>query len=274
MTDSFDPYDAFDPESPFCDPHDPFLDPLHQFNDQPGHISDPIATSNMIQDPLPDHGVGFGTFSKMPWPGDTFPGNFAPDMETSGPSFGLDKPTGFESTGLGGLDSDFDNTSESPAGLDVRDAIDAREVFKSESYYVLDELEASIEQGEPFERGSENESDLSDEPQYLPRVFGMSSPELKIEHKPEKRNGRRFPVKLWKPRRYAGLRSSSISNTSSKKYSEEDAKNSNDEQKIRYCPARNGEVVTFSECESCEFFRDSECAWTPEEVAEAEDRES
>jgi hypothetical protein len=122
---------------------------------------------------------------------------------------------------------------------------------------LLDELEDSIEKMElpktkPAETISVEQNDLG--------IMGVSSPDLKITDKPERTYERRFKPKLWRPRRYSGLRKSQLSK--SKKKSEKGLKDE-DKTKVRECP-RKEETISLAECETCDFWDGEYCTWEPD----------
>ena len=96
-------------------------------------------------------------------------------------------------------------------------------------YELLDEFEASIEQEEAPGTGSRKGQKLSNKPEYWTkagpgemedekggegtseRILGVSRPDLKIIEEPRRTHDRQFKPKLWRPRRYSGIRKSQLS---------------------------------------------------------------
>jgi hypothetical protein len=259
MNDSLGPYDPFEVGLSLDDP-------LH-------HVDEPLDA------PL-------DAFPASPVPYDQTPEMFCP-ADSSGDLMGISESVKEPSDPVIDLDDYFEQSlslnsadvfkpvpDTEPDMLDeVEDSI-LHELFPGRPVFsILDVLEDWIEEGKPSHcessletwpqlQGDNHGNEQQSENQSSQQFYGVSSPDPKIDRKPEYAQERQPKIRTWRPRRHSGIRSGSLDKKSiaGKSSSEKDT----DSSETRKCP-KTDEVVALAECENCEHFQDGECTWQSEE---------
>lgn len=131
---------------------------------------------------------------------------------------------------------------------------------------LMDELEKNIEsQGMDEAVGEQAQGYWPEEvfPEELPeearseQIYGMRSPDLNIEYRPENRYERKFPVRLWRPRRYSGFKKRGRLFRRKKDSIEGKKRPEKQIVQVRECPEKG--FVLLAECETCKYFEDNTC---------------
>lgn len=271
MWDPYDPYGPFDDASPMYDPWGPLEDVLAPFREV-------FPTSPMPFDPVPDPFFPHDPLADVPdrlGPGDFIdPGYLAFD------SFpGPENPVDPMATPWG-----ISGPQESPLqGSDILDLVEDSAISASTigivQHDIEDLLEHSIERGDleadPMESnpsggiGKESLAGLLAGPdqnkdvpvaQESKPLYGVRTPDPKIDLSSKPVYERKLPIPQWRPRRSLGLRGTFSSKSGSRSVQKKEEQSQNERSRVRECPAQN-EMVSLAECESCEHFKDEQCMW-------------